>query len=58
MRSDEEGVDGHVERVENDRFANRVYVREIAGSRSVARPWKRWIDTVKNCLRKVWMSSK
>ena len=25
---------------------------EGAGNRSVGRPWKRWIDTVKDCLRK------
>ena len=43
---------GHVERMENDRFANIVYIGECVGSRSVRRPWKRWIDTVKECLRK------
>ena len=30
---------GHVERMENDRIAKRVYVGECAGSRSVYRPW-------------------
>ena len=39
---------GHVKRMENDRIAKRVYVRECAGSRSVGR----WIDTVKDCLKK------
>ena len=34
---------GHVE---------RVYVGECAGSRSVGMPRKRWIDTVKECLKK------
>ena len=29
----------------------RVYVGECAGSRSVGRPRKRWIDTVKECLK-------
>ena len=29
-----------------------VYVGECTGSQSVGRPWKRWIDTVKDCLRK------
>ena len=29
-----------------------VYVRECAGSSSVGRPQKRWIDTVKGCLKK------
>ena len=27
-------------------------VGEYAGSRSVGRPWKRGIDTVKDCLRR------
>ena len=35
-----------------DRVAKRVYVGECAGSRSVGRPRKGWIDTVKDCLRK------
>ena len=39
---------GHVDR---DRIANRVYVGECAGSHSVGRSWKRWIDTVKHCVR-------
>ena len=42
----------HMERMENDRIANRVYVGDCNGSRSVVRPWKRWIDTVKECLKK------
>ena len=44
---------GYVERMERDRIALRVYVGECAGSRSVVRPRKRWIDTVKECLRKI-----
>ena len=40
---------GHVDR---DRIAKRVYVGECAGSCSVGRPRKRWIDIVKECLRK------
>ena len=55
----EEGIDegiiqwfGHVERMEMDRIARRVYVGECVGSHSVGRPWKGWIDTVKECLRK------
>ena len=40
---------GHVER---DRIAKRVYVGEWGGSRSVGSPWKRWIDSVKECLGK------
>ena len=43
---------GHVERMENDRLAKRVYVGECAGSRSMGRQRKRWIDTVKDCLKK------
>ena len=38
--------------MENDRIAKRVYVGECTGSRSVGRPRKRWIDTVKDCLKK------
>ena len=41
-----------MERMENDRIAKRVYVGECAGSRSVGRSRKRWIDTVKDCLKK------
>ena len=43
---------GHVKRMERDRTAKRVYVGVCAGSRSVCKPQKRWIDTVKECLRK------
>ena len=42
---------GHVERIENDKIAKRVYVGECPASRSVGRPLKRWIDTVKDCLK-------
>ena len=38
--------------MERDRIAKRVYIGESAGSRSVGRPQKRWIDTVKECLMK------
>ena len=38
--------------MENDRIAKMVYVGECAGSRSVGRPQKRWIDTVKDCFKK------
>ena len=43
---------GHVERMERDRIAKRAHVGECAGSRSVGWPEKRWIDTVKECLKK------
>ena len=42
----------HMERMENDRIAKRVYVGECVVSRSVGRPRKRWIDKVKDCLKK------
>ena len=42
---------GHVERVEN-MIAKRVSVEEWAGSHSVVTLCKRWIDIVKDCLRK------
>ena len=38
---------GHMERMEKDRIAKRV-----AGNRSVGRSQKRWIETMKDCLRK------
>ena len=43
---------GHVEMMEKDRIAKRVYVGECAGSRSVGKTRKRWVDTVKACLKK------
>ena len=43
---------GHVERIENDWIAKRVYIGEYTGSCSEGRPWRRWIDTVKECLKK------
>ena len=45
--------------MDNDRIAKGVYVGECAGSHSVGRPQKRWIDTMKDCLKKeIWMSGK
>ena len=43
---------GHVERMEKDRITKRVYVGECAGSISVDRTRKNWIDCVKECLKK------
>ena len=40
------------ERMERHRITKRVYVGVCTGNRSVGRPPKRWIDTVKECLRK------
>ena len=39
--------------MERDRIAKRVYVGERAGNCSVGRPRKRWINTVKVCLKKM-----
>ena len=38
--------------MENDRIARSLYVGECAGSRSVGIPRKRWIDIVKEGVRK------
>ena len=38
--------------MDNDRIAKRVYVGECAGIHSGGKPRKRWIDTVKECLKK------
>ena len=45
---------GHVEIIEKDRIAKRLYVGECADSRSVGTPWERWIDTVKDCKKKMF----
>ena len=42
---------GHVERIERNTIAKRVYVGECAGSRSVGTLRKRWIDNVKECFK-------
>ena len=42
----------HMERMQRGMIAKRVYVGELAGSCSAGRPWKRWIDTMKECLKK------
>ena len=42
----------HVERMESDRIAERVYVGKCAGNRSVSRPRKRWIDIVNYYVKK------
>ena len=41
----------HLERMEKDKIAKRVCVGECAVSHSLGRLRKRWIDTVKECLR-------
>ena len=42
----------HVERMENDRIAKMVYVGVCAGSCPVGSLRKKWIDTIKDCLKK------
>ena len=41
-----------MERIGNDMISKIVYVGECAGSRLVGWPRKRWVDAVKDCLRK------
>ena len=43
---------GHIERMEKERIAKRVYVGECVGNRLVDRPRKRWIDSVNKCLQR------
>ena len=43
---------GPAERMEKDRIGKRVYVGQCSGGLSVGRPRKRWIDIVKEYLRK------
>ena len=38
----------YVERINKERIVKRVYVGECACSRSVGRPRKKWIDTLKD----------
>ena len=38
--------------MENNKIAKRVYVRECAGSHSVGWPRKRWIETMKDWLKR------
>ena len=41
-----------MERMENDMISKRTFLGEDAGTCSVSGSWKRWKDTVKECLRK------
>ena len=45
-------VSSDVVRIENNMISNRVYIGEYAGSCSVGQPQKRWIDNMKNYLKK------
>ena len=47
---------GHVERMENDTIAKKVYVEVCIGSHSVGKLWERQIDNMKEKV--VWMSGK
>ena len=47
-----EGVLPWFGQLENYNIAEREYIGMCAGSRSVGRPWKRWIGTVKDYLIK------
>ena len=47
-----------MERMERGMIAKRVYVGEFAGIRSAGRPRKRWNDTMKECLKKMWVDVK
>ena len=49
---------GLVERMENDRIAKRAYVGECAGNHLLGRLWKRWINTVKDYLKKSSLDAK
>ena len=53
LRSVKKGLDNsflrwfdHLERIENDRIAKRMYVGDVG------RPRKKWIDSVNHCLKK------
>ena len=56
MKGVDEKIDERVLRLfghmENYRITKWVYVGECAGSRLVHSLWKRWIDTVKDYLKK------
>ena len=43
---------GHVERMEDDRLAKKVYILEMQGPRCRGRPHKRWMYGVKEVLCK------
>ena len=44
--------------VERDRIIKKGHVGECSGSHSKGRLWKRWIDSVKECLKKRGLASK
>ena len=44
--------------MENDRIAKRVYIGQCIGTCPVDRPRKRWIATMKDFKKEVWMLGK
>ena len=50
---------GPIERMDNNRIAKKVYVEESMVCRLVDWPWRKWSDSVNDCLeKKVWMLGK
>ena len=47
---------GHVERMEDDRLARKVYELEVQGPRCRGRPRKEWMDGVKEVLTKMGLT--
>ena len=45
-----------MERMENDMIAKKLYMGECVASRLVGQPRKRWIDSLKGCLKKIGMN--
>ena len=43
---------GHRERMGRDEISKMVYGKECMGCRFLDRPWKKWIDSVTECLKK------
>ena len=41
-----------MERMDNNMIAKRAYVGDCAGSHLLSSLWKRWFDTVTDCLKK------
>ena len=40
-----------MERMENDRITKKIYVGEYVDSQSIGKLQKRWVNTIKDCLR-------
>ena len=48
---------GHVERVSEERVVKRLYQNTAEGSRSVGRPRLRWMDDVREDLRRMGVTN-